>query len=135
MIFALAAASNFSSLTVKIVFSLGFSSAGASADDEEAAAEAGAAAAGRAISVMLSFVYGREVRLMVKMSDSRREWRTLRAVTSSETSNKLKEEMLSTMGAILGLTGASPAGVSEKVGRELEKDRRTTREEEEAGRS
>lgn len=63
MIFALAAASNFSSLTVKIVFSLGFSSAGASADDEEAEAEAGAEAAGRAISVMLSFVYDRGVRL------------------------------------------------------------------------
>lgn len=43
--------------------------------------------------------------------------------------------MLSTMGAILGLTGPSLAGVSEKVGRELEKGRRTTREEEEAGRS
>lgn len=74
MTFALAAASNFSSLTVKIVFSLGFSSAGASDDDEEAVAEAGEEAEGRAISVMLSLVCGRRVRLMGKMSDSRREW-------------------------------------------------------------
>lgn len=43
--------------------------------------------------------------------------------------------MLSTIGAIFGLTGASPVGgASEKVDRELEKDRRTIREEK-AGRS
>lgn len=78
MIFALAAASNFSSLTVKIVFSLGFSSTGASDDVEEAAAEAGEEAAGREISVMLSFVYGNAMRLTAKMGDSRRKWAHLK---------------------------------------------------------
>jgi 2-methylisocitrate lyase-like PEP mutase family enzyme len=52
MTFALFAASIFSSLTVKMVFSLGFSSAASSAAGVAAAAGA-ADAAGMAISVML----------------------------------------------------------------------------------
>ncbi len=58
MIFALLAASNFSSLTVKIVFSLGFSSAGAasSADDAADDVEDEGAEVGMAISVIFNRV-------------------------------------------------------------------------------
>lgn len=82
MIFALAAASNFSSLTVKIVFSFGFSTSSAGAAAAPPAAAGAAAAEGMATSVMLSLV--------------------LSAETSSETSSRERVEICSTRGAILG---------------------------------
>lgn len=94
MIFAFAAASNFSSLTVKIVFSFGFSTSSAGAAPAPAAPPAGAAeAAGMATSVMLSFSF--------------------RAVTSSETSSNDKVEICSTSGAIFGDKGAEEADEEE----------------------
>jgi len=85
MIFAFAPASNFSNLTVKIVFSFGFSTS--SAASVGAAPAAGAAEEGMATSVMLSFVF--------------------KAVTSSETSRRDRVEIWSTKGAILGDRGAA----------------------------
>lgn len=106
MTFAFCAASIFSNLTVKMVFSFGFSSAGAS-EAAAGAAAAGAVADGMAISVMLS--------------------RSFSAVTSSETSRRVKEEMESTIGAILGEMVEGPgwsAGAGESNRRwEEENDR------------
>jgi len=85
MIFALAPASNFSSLTVKIVFSFGFSTS--SAASAGAAAPPAGAAEGIATSVMFNFVFN--------------------ADTSSETSSRDRVEICSTRGAILGDRGSS----------------------------
>jgi hypothetical protein len=78
IIFAFAPASNFSNLTVKIVFSFGFSTS--SAASAGAAAAAGPAE-GIATSVIFNFVFN--------------------AVTSSETSKRDRVEICSTSGAIL----------------------------------
>jgi hypothetical protein len=141
MTFALFAASIFSSLTVKMVFSLGFSSAASSAAGAAAAADA----AGMAISVMLRRVWdvrsaqqGRcnprhdTCRTQVEprcVSTRPEAWileLTFSAVTSSETSRRERDEMESTRGAIFGETGDAGgcSGAAEDDGREDEKARR-----------
>lgn len=108
MIFALAAASNFSSLTVKIVFSFGFSTSSTGAAAAPPAAGA-AAALGMATSVMLSFVFNAE--------------------TNSETSRRERVEICSTRGAIFGDRGAEDEeaeddSASAQRRGEVEKDRK-----------
>lgn len=102
IIFAFAVASNFSNLTVKIVFSFGFSTS--SAASAGAAPPAGAAAAeGIATSVMFNFV--------------------LRADTSSETSRRDRVEIWSTSGAILAEVEDEASAESARRREEEAKDR------------
>lgn len=106
MILALLAASNFSSFTLKIVFSFGLSSSAASAAAGAAAGAAAAEAAGIAISVMFSRVCdGQLAGLQIPSG----QVPTFKAVTSSETSSKDSVEIESTMGAIFALGSASRA--------------------------
>jgi hypothetical protein len=130
MTFALFAASIFSSLTVKMVFSLGFSSAASSAAG--AAAAAGAAdAAGMAQQGRCNPRHD-TCRTQVEprcVSTRPEAWileLTFSAVTSSETSRRERDEMESTRGAIFGETGDAGgcSGAAEDDGREDEKARR-----------